>query len=213
MGRNPLVTRFLHGALRPPVQSHVPPWDPAVVLEALCRPPFVPIEEISDHHLTLKTTCLLMISSLNRVGDLQALSVTSFNSKCGGLQGLPRRCPNTGHLQRCRLVHAPDLRRVLWPRYAGHSRLFRSLALVVLLRDTHRAGTWKSGSMGISFPKASYRTQLEFLKRNASGYVCNAASQCHTYCIPASVLLHSLKLMPAASHVLLYQLVITSPRP
>ncbi len=163
--------------------------------------------------LTLKTTCLLMISSLNRVGDLQALSVTSFNSKCGSLQGLPRRCPNTGHLQRCRLVHAPDLRRVLWPRYAGHSRLFRYLTLVVLLRATHRAGTWKSGSVGISFPKASYRTQLKFLKRNASGYVCNAASQCHTYCIPASVLLHSLKLMPAASHVLLYQLVITSPSP
>ncbi len=53
----------------------VPPWDLAVVLEALCRPPFEPIEEISDCHLTLKVTLLLAISSLKGVGDLQALSV------------------------------------------------------------------------------------------------------------------------------------------
>ncbi len=77
--RNPLVARFLHGALRlrPPVWSCVPPWDLAAVLEALCRPPFEPIEEISDHHLTFKVTFLLAISSLKRVGDLQAPSVAS----------------------------------------------------------------------------------------------------------------------------------------
>ncbi len=136
--------------------------------------------------------------------------------ECGGLQGLSRRCPNTGHLQCCGLVHTPDLRQVLWPPYVGHSRLFRSLALVVLLRDTHKAGTWKTGSVGISFPKSSYQTQLEFLQRNASGYKCypgsskerDSASRCHTSCIPASVLFHSLKLLPAESHVLLYQQVI-----
>ncbi len=77
VGRNPLVSRFLHGVLRlrPPLRSHVPTWDLTVVLEALCRPPFEPIEEISDRHLTLKTVFLLEISSLKRVGDLQALSV------------------------------------------------------------------------------------------------------------------------------------------
>ncbi len=46
-----------------------------MVLEALCRPPFEPIEDISDRHLTIKTTFLLAISSLKRVGDLLALSV------------------------------------------------------------------------------------------------------------------------------------------
>ncbi len=77
VGRHPLVTCFLHGALRlrPTVRSRIPPWDLAVVLEALCRPPFEPIEEISDRHLTLKTVFLLAISSLKRVGDLQALFV------------------------------------------------------------------------------------------------------------------------------------------
>ncbi len=77
VGRNPLVTCFLRGALRlrPPVRSRIPPWYLAVVLEALCRPPFEPIEEITNRHLTLKTVFLLAVSSLKRVGDLQALSV------------------------------------------------------------------------------------------------------------------------------------------
>ncbi len=42
-------------------------------------------------------------------------------------QGLFGRCSYAGHLQRCGMVHAPNLRQILWPRYAGHSRLFRSL--------------------------------------------------------------------------------------
>ena len=77
LGRHPLVTRFLRGALRlrPPVRSRIPPWDLVVVLEALCRPPFEPSQDISDRHLTLKTAFLLAITSLRRVGDLQALSV------------------------------------------------------------------------------------------------------------------------------------------
>ncbi len=77
VGKDPLVTRFLRGVmrLRPQVRSRVPPWDLTVVLDALCRPPFEPIEEISDRLLTLKTVFLLAISSLKRVGDLQALSV------------------------------------------------------------------------------------------------------------------------------------------
>ncbi len=76
-GKDPLITRFLHGVmrLRPRVRSRVPPWDLAVVLEALCIPPFEPIEEVSERLLTLKTVLLLAISSLKRFGDLQALSV------------------------------------------------------------------------------------------------------------------------------------------
>ncbi|KAL0173090.1 hypothetical protein M9458_033401, partial [Cirrhinus mrigala] len=75
VGRNPLVTSFLCGALRPLVRPRVLPWDLAVVLEPLCRPPFEPIEESSDYHLTIKTVLLLALTSLKRVGDLQALSV------------------------------------------------------------------------------------------------------------------------------------------
>ncbi|KAL0194788.1 hypothetical protein M9458_008360, partial [Cirrhinus mrigala] len=88
MGKNPLVTRFLRGALRlrPPVRPCVPSWDLSVVLEAVCRSPIEPIEEISDRHLTIKTVLLLALTSLKRVGDLQVLSVApSFLDFAPGL--------------------------------------------------------------------------------------------------------------------------------
>ncbi len=88
VGKDPLITRFLRGVmrLRPRVRSRVPPWDLAVVLEALCKPPFEPIEEVSEHLITLKMVLLLAISSLKRVGDLQALSVApSFLDFAPGL--------------------------------------------------------------------------------------------------------------------------------
>ncbi len=70
-------------------RSRVPHWDLAVVLEALCRPPFEPIEDLSDRLLTLKTVFLLAISSLKRVGDLQALSVDpSYLDLASGLAKL-----------------------------------------------------------------------------------------------------------------------------
>ncbi len=88
VGKDPLITCFLHGVmrLRPRVWSRVPPWDLAVVLEALCKPPFEPIEEVSERLLTLKMVLLLAISYLKRVGDLQALSVApSFLDFAPGL--------------------------------------------------------------------------------------------------------------------------------
>ncbi len=57
-----------------------------MVLGALCRPLFEPIEEISERLLTLKRVLLLALSSLKRVGDLQALSVApSFLDYAPGL--------------------------------------------------------------------------------------------------------------------------------
>ncbi|KAL0162423.1 hypothetical protein M9458_041819, partial [Cirrhinus mrigala] len=71
VGRNPLVTRFLCGTLRlrPPVRPRVPPWDLTVVLEALCRPSFKPIEESLDCHLTVKTVLLLALTLLKCRGS------------------------------------------------------------------------------------------------------------------------------------------------
>ncbi len=77
LGRNLLVTRFLRGTrrLRPLVRPRMPSWDLDVVLEALSKAPFEPLEEVSLRFLTIKTAFLLAISSLKRVSDLQALSV------------------------------------------------------------------------------------------------------------------------------------------
>ncbi len=60
-----------------------------------------------------------------------------------------------------------------------------------------------------------------FPEGNVPGYVCNpgsprerdAASQGHTSGIPTRAMLHSWKLAPAAHHVLLSILVVTSPAP
>ena len=78
VGRNPLVTRFLRGTkrLRPAVRTRVPTWDLAIVLEGLSAAPFEPLDIISEKFLTLKTIFLLAISSIKRVGDLQALSIS-----------------------------------------------------------------------------------------------------------------------------------------
>ena len=47
-----------------------------IVLEGLSVAPFEPLESVSEKFLTFKTIFLLAISSLKRVGDLQALSVS-----------------------------------------------------------------------------------------------------------------------------------------
>jgi len=78
LGRNSLVTHFLHGTLRlrPAVLTRVPAWDLAMVLQGLSLGPFELIGEVPVKFLTLKTMFLLGISSLKRIRDLQALSVS-----------------------------------------------------------------------------------------------------------------------------------------
>ncbi len=78
LGRHQLVVRFLRGAwrMRPAARSRVPTWDLAVVLEGLSLPPFEPIESATAKNLTFKMVFLLAITSLKRVGDLQALAIS-----------------------------------------------------------------------------------------------------------------------------------------
>ncbi len=51
-------------------------WDLSVVHEGLVTAPFEPLESASDRILTLKVVLLLVLTSLKRVGDLQAFSVS-----------------------------------------------------------------------------------------------------------------------------------------
>ncbi len=83
------------------------------------------------------------------------------------------------------MVYAPDLCQVLWLGHTG-PRLICPLALDVLHRDTHWAGTSKSGSLGISFPERP-STQLEVPEEEpGSSSERDTASRCHTSGIPAS---------------------------
>ncbi len=78
LGRHHMVSAFMRGArcLRPVRPTTVPSWDLSVVLEGLVTAPFEPLESASDRILTLKVVLLLALTSLKRVGDLQAFSVS-----------------------------------------------------------------------------------------------------------------------------------------
>ncbi len=78
LGRHRLVFAFMRGArrLRPVRPTAIPSWDLSVVLEGLVTAPFEPLESASDRILTLKVVLLLALTSLKRVGDLQAFSVS-----------------------------------------------------------------------------------------------------------------------------------------
>ncbi len=64
--------------LRPVRPTAVPSWDLSVVLEGLVTAPFEPLESASERILTLKVVLLLALTSLKRVGDLQAFSVSEM---------------------------------------------------------------------------------------------------------------------------------------
>ena len=74
---HPLVKRFLTGArrLRPVRKTTAPPWDLLLVLDALCKAPFEPIEQVPLKWLSIKTALLLALTSGKRVSDLRALTV------------------------------------------------------------------------------------------------------------------------------------------
>ncbi len=78
LGRHRMVSAFMRGVrrLRPVRPTAVPSWDLSVVLECLVTPPFEPLESASERILTLKVALLLALTSLKRVGDLQAFSVS-----------------------------------------------------------------------------------------------------------------------------------------
>ena len=64
--------------LERPRLTPVSEWDLGIVLEALSKPPFEPLQEASLKHLTYKTVFLLAMPSTGRHNELQALV---FDSK------------------------------------------------------------------------------------------------------------------------------------
>lgn len=75
---DPWVIRFIRGAERvhPSVRIRVPPWNLSLVLEALTKPPFEPIEDIPIKFLSLKTAFLVAITTARRIGEISALVIS-----------------------------------------------------------------------------------------------------------------------------------------
>ncbi|KAI2664367.1 enzymatic polyprotein [Labeo rohita] len=184
VGKDPLVTRFLHGALRlrPPVRPRVPTWDLAVVLEALCRPLFEPIEESSDYFLSIKTALLLALMSLKRVGDLQALSVAPSHLEFAPGMAKAFLYPKTGYVPKVP-SSAPRpivLQAFCPPPFREPDKQKLNCVCPVRALDTyvHRAALWrKSDRLFVCFgpPKRG----LPASKQTISRWIVDAISQAY----------------------------------
>ncbi|XP_071989492.1 uncharacterized protein [Engystomops pustulosus] len=71
------VKRFILASsrIRPQILRRVPTWDLKLVLDALSRPPFEPLDSATIKSLTLKTTLLIAVTTARRLGELQAISI------------------------------------------------------------------------------------------------------------------------------------------
>lgn len=69
---------------RPRVAPVLPEWDMAFVLYCLTRPPWEPLQDLSDKRLTLKTFFLLLLASGRRRSDLGAIDVTRISYRPDG---------------------------------------------------------------------------------------------------------------------------------
>ncbi len=78
LGKHDLIVRFLRGArrLNPPRPPLVPSWDLSTILAVLQRDPFEPLDSVELKFLSAKTALLTALTSIKRVGDLQAFSVS-----------------------------------------------------------------------------------------------------------------------------------------
>ncbi len=78
LGKHDLIVRFLKGARRmnPSRPPLVPSWNLSIVLAGLQRGPFELLDSVELKFLSLKTALLTTLTSIKRVGDLQAFSVS-----------------------------------------------------------------------------------------------------------------------------------------
>ncbi len=78
LGKHDLIVRFLKGARRmnPSRPPLVPFWDLSIVLAELQRGPFEPLDSVELKFLSAKTVLLTALTSIKKVGDLRAFSVS-----------------------------------------------------------------------------------------------------------------------------------------
>ncbi len=82
--KHDLIVRFLRVArrLNPPRSRLMPSWDLSIILAGLQRGPFEPLDSVE---LQFKTALLTALTSIKRVGDLQAFLVRKVPCVRAGL--------------------------------------------------------------------------------------------------------------------------------
>ncbi len=78
LGKHDLIMRFLKGSRRinPSRSPLTPSWHLFIILAGLQRGPFEPLDSVELKFLLAKTALLTALTSIKRVGDLQAFSVS-----------------------------------------------------------------------------------------------------------------------------------------
>ena len=104
-----LIKTFLKSAKRSSSTAKplLPSWDLSLVLDALCGPPFEPIDRADLKVLTLKTVFLLAITTAKRVSDLHALSIHPECLSFGGGGLSVRLQPNPVFISKTQRVAPP----------------------------------------------------------------------------------------------------------
>lgn len=77
VGQHPYISRLIKGVFhsRPPKVKLFPEWNLEVVLKALEKQPFEPLNDVPLKFLTLKTVFLTAITTFRRCSDLQSLRI------------------------------------------------------------------------------------------------------------------------------------------
>jgi len=83
VGQHPSVVRIIKGVFnsRPPKVKLLPEWSLELVLEALEKLPFEPMEKADLKFITLKTVFLVAITTFRRCSDLQSLRIDEGSMK------------------------------------------------------------------------------------------------------------------------------------
>lgn len=210
LGRHPLISRFLRGTLRlrPAVRTRVPAWDLAIVLEGLSLAPFEPIEEVSEKFLTLKTILLLAISSLKRIGDIQALSVAPSCLEFAPGMVKAFLCPRPGYVPKVptNLVGPIALQAFCPPPFLTSDQRKLNLLCPVRALDAyvHRASLWRrSEQLFVCF--GSPKKGCPASKQRMSKWVVEAISLAYGSAhqpSPLAVRAHSTRSMAASTALL-----------
>ena len=84
VGRNPALKSLLRNIEME--QCHFPEWNLALVLSALTKPPFEPLDQASDQLLTWKTVFLIALASGKRRGEIHAFEHARLQRTTGWTQ-------------------------------------------------------------------------------------------------------------------------------
>lgn len=199
IGQNPALSSLLQCFFRanPRTSSSLPGWDLALVLMALSRPPFEPLEHCDANFLTWKTAFLVLLASGARRGEVHALAFDKVAHDDAAHWTRVSLQPHAGFVSKTQLrasgasalrpITIPALHPFLGPDMAEDVTLCPVRALQIYLSRTKK----KRGGKQLlfiaykgSFPRDIHKNTLSgwirklilWVYRNASGEVLPLAN-------------------------------------